>query len=233
MSKFNLRYVVLWVLLLLLIAIGVTVLATAQERPARTWATVGATITKSTARESAPVIVGLDVCLAYDLRHGLQVIGEGEYRSAPAIRRLFTGYLPNRAQSEMRYRAKLNYHFPVEGRVRPFIGGGVSVIRQFFDDPFASLPGQALYDSSVNPTISAGAAVGKRGEIVFTKYLGDTYSYSNLRGWGVDFANTRKVSERVYLRSGMRLKRWTFYEGEGHYDKRAIEAGGFVGFQFQ
>lgn len=206
----------------------VTITATAQERPARTWATVGATFTKSTARESGLAIAGLDVRLAYDLRRGLQVEGEGEYRSAPAVKHLFTGRYPNRAQSEIRYGAKLNYHFR---RFR--VGGGVSVIRHSFDDPLPPLVGQALYNSSVNPTISAGAALGKNSQIVFTKYLADTYSYSNLRGWGVDFASVRRVSGRLHLRSGVGFKRWAFYEGQGHYDKSAIEVGGFVGFQFQ
>src|SRR5262245_6852178 len=61
----------------------------AQERPARTWAGFGVTLTKSTAEDSAPAIAGFDVRLAYDLRRGFQVTGEGEYRNQPAIKELF------------------------------------------------------------------------------------------------------------------------------------------------
>jgi hypothetical protein len=212
-------------LLFMILALS-TITATAQERPARTLATVGFTLTKSTAEDSAPAIAGLDVRLAYDLRRGLQIVGEGEYRSVPAIRNLFTGYYPNRALSEMRYGAKLVYHFPVEGRVRPFVAGGVSVTRHFFDDPLPPVGG-VLYNSSVNPTVTAGAAIG-RNEVAVTRYLADTYSYSDLQGWGVDYANARKISGRLHLRSGVRFKRWSFYHGG-----RAVEIGGFVGFQFQ
>lgn len=211
----------------------VTVTATAQERPARTWATIGATLTKSTAEDSAPAIAGLDIRLAYDLRRGLQVIGEGEYRNRPAIRHLFTGDFPNRAQSEMQYGARLVYHFPVEGRVRPYVGGGVSAIRHFLDNPYGPSPGDVLYNSSVNPVIAVGVELGRRSELTVTRYLADTYSYSNLRGWGVDFVNTRPVFKHLNLRSGLRFKRWSFYEGQERYSERAVEVGGFVGFQFQ
>jgi hypothetical protein len=204
----------------------VTITATAQERPARTWAVVGVTLTGSTAEDSGPAIAGLDIRLAYDLRYGFQAVAVGEYRSAPTIRNLFTGYYPNRALSEMRYGAKLAYHFPVESRVRPFVAGGVSVMRHFFDDPLPPVGG-VLYNSSVNPTITAGAAIG-RNNITVTRYLGDTYSYSELRGWGAEFANVRRISGRLNLRSGVSFKRWSFYHGG-----RAVEVGALVGLQFQ
>lgn len=221
-------------LTMLLILLLLTVAARAQETPARTWAGFGFSVTKSTAQDSGAAIAGADVRLAYDLRHGFQARGEAEYRNRPTIKHLLIGEDAVDVTSEFRYGGALIYHFPTEWRMRPMVGGGVLVTRQFFDfnqPPYP--PGYAVYNSAVNPNFTIGASLGRRSEIAFTKYLSDTYGYSNLRGWGVDYLRTRKVSDGMRLRSGVRFKRWTFYEGDERYDERAVEVSGFIGFHFQ
>jgi hypothetical protein len=214
----------------------VTLLANAQERPTRTYAGGGIAFTGSTA-ESGQTITGAYLDTAYDLRHNFQVRFGGEYRGRPGIPALFTGdYDGLLAKSEIRYGGALIYHVRGESDIRPFVGGGIFAIHQFFTvnrRPINVEGPERIYDSSVNPTFVIGAGIGRRNEFSFTKYFHDTYGYSNLRGYGFDVSRVERVSGRLHLKIGARFRRWTYYQGLERYDERSSEFGGFVGFQFQ
>jgi hypothetical protein len=214
----------------------VAITANAQERPTRTYAGGGIVFTHSTA-ESGQTITGAYLDTAYDLRHSFQVRFRGEYRGRPAIPALFTGdYDGLIPRSEIRYGGALIYHVRNEGQIRPFVGGGIYVTRQFFTvnrQPLNLEGPESIYDSAVNPTFVIGAGMGRRNEFSFTKYFHDTYGYSNLRGYGFDVSRVERVSGRLHLKIGARFRRWTYYQGLERYDERSSEFGGFVGFQFQ
>jgi hypothetical protein len=214
----------------------VAITATAQERAARTYAGGGVAFVGSTAKDGGAV-AGVYVDTAYDLRYGFQARFGGEYRKGAVIPRLFTGaddrLLP---ASEIRYGGALVYHVGQDVRIRPFVGGGIFSVHQFFavnPRPQNQSGPDRIYDANVNSLLLVGVGIGKRAELSFTKYFTDTYSYSELRGYGFDFSRVQRVSGRLHFRVGAKVRRWTFYEGEGHYDKRAVEIGGFAGFQFQ
>jgi len=210
----------------------VTITAPAQERAARTYAGGGVAFIGSTAKEGGAV-AGVYVDTAYDLRYGFQARFGGGYRKGAVIPRIFTGaddrLLP---ASEIRYAGALVYHVGKGA----FVGGGIFSAHQFFSvnpRPLTQRAADYVYDANVNPLLLVGVGIGKRAELSFTKYFTDTYSYSELRGYGFDFSRVQRVSGHLHFRVGAKVRRWTFYEGEGHYDKRAVEIGGFVGFQFQ
>jgi hypothetical protein len=223
-------------LLFLLLILPITSAYGQSERPDRTWIGGGLTVTGATT-DGGKTINGTYFEAAYDLRHNLQARGLGEYRRDAAIRNLFSaGVAPVEAKSEIRYGAGVVYHFRDEGSIRPFFGGGVSAIRQFFcstGQPVRNYRDYLLYNSSVNPTIVAGVGLGRNSEFVFTRFLKDTYSYSNLRGFGFDFSQARRLSGKLHLRTGVRARLWTFREGAEDYNERAGEVSGFVGFHFQ
>jgi hypothetical protein len=225
------RRFVLFVFLVLL-----TITATAQERAARTYAGGGVAFIGSTAKEGGAV-AGVYADTAYDLRYGFQARFGGEYRKGAVIPRIFTGaddrLLP---ASEIRYGGALVYHVGRDARIRPLVGGGIFSVHQFFSvnpRPLTQRAADYVYDANVNPLLLVGVGIGKRAELSFTKYFTDTYSYSELRGYGFDFSRVQRVSGHLYFRVGAKVRRWTFYEGEGRYSKRAVEVGGFAGFQFQ
>jgi hypothetical protein len=93
--------------------------------------------------------------------------------------------------------------------------------------------GDRIYDSTTNPLLVIGAGIGRNQELSFTKYFHDTYAYSNLRGYGFDFTQTRRLSGRLHLRLGVRVRRWTYREGIESYNEKSSEFAGFVGFRFQ
>lgn len=208
---------------------GIAFGAYAQERPARTWAGGGLTVSKST--DNKPVVTGVYVDLAYDLRHGLQLRGIGEYRSDPAIPNLFGV----RGKSELRYGAELTYHFKDTGKVQPFVASGVQTIRLFFE-PKDVLDcrkcGDYVYNSSVNPTITVGVGFPSvNTEASFTKYLGDTYSYSKLNGFGYNINSTRALKERLRAHYGIRVRVWNYRSR--YSDKRVGEVAFTIGVRFQ
>lgn len=205
---------------LVLIALAIT--ANAQDKSARTWADVGFGITNNS--------VEVNVGTAYDLRHNFQVRTNGKYRNNPIVPKLFVGDEPITATSEMVYGGSLVYHTKVA-----LVGAGLQVTRHFYDkfDESSVTPDYSLYNSSVNPTIVLGTRIGRNGELIFTKYLTDTYSYSKMRGIGFDYGYTHKLSGYLHLHTGVKFNRWTFREGTENYDEHANEISFFVGFRFQ
>jgi hypothetical protein len=210
------------------------------EQPARTWIGGGITFTHSTANDARRVIVGAHLDAAYDLDHGFQGRFSGEYLGRPRIPNLFTGDDGvMRATSELRYEGSLVGYLPIEGDFRPFVGGGVSTTRHFFESN--GRPGAAhrygarygLYNSSVNPFLMAGAGLGRKNEVTISYYFPDTYSYSRLRGLGVDFRHIRRISGRLHLQAGVRAGYWIYREGNESYNEKAGEFSGFIGFYFQ
>lgn len=226
------------------VAVAVAVVAHAQsEQPARTWIGGGLTFTKSTAEGSEQIITGAHLNAAYDLRHGLQARGFGEYRRRPAIKNLFTGKSALlEANSELIYGAALVYHVPGEGSARPMVGSGVSVIRHFFratrqpilTHHYGRRSGAiTIYNSSVNPFIVVGSSFGRKTEATFSYYFPDTYGHSNLRGYGVDHTYTRNLVGSLHLRVGAKGKYWIYREGTENHEKKSGEVSVFVGFHFQ
>lgn len=184
--------------------------------------------------EKARTAKGFYVDAAYDMRHGLQLRGLGEYRELASLPELFTGDEDIQVTGEFRYGALLLYHFKSYGRVRLAGGAGVNAMRHFFNFK-GSLPHElaeyGLYNSSVNPTLAVVAGLGKSIELVGTGYLSDTYSQSNLRGWGVDFSKTHRLSERLYIKGGTKFKHWTYRAGYEDYTQSSPEFAFYVGVQ--
>jgi hypothetical protein len=224
-------------ILLLIILSAADATHAQSEQSARTWIGGGITFTHSTASDARRVIVGAHLDSAYDLRHGFQGRFSGEYRRRPAIPNLFTGDdAPFRAISQLSYAGALVGHLPIEGHIRPFVGGGVSTVRHFFtraDSAHRYGARYSLYNSSVNPFATIGAVLGRKSEIALSYYFPDTYSYSHLRGIGADFSHVRRISGPLHLRTGVRARYWIYREGNERYNEKAGEVSGFVGFHFQ